>query len=78
MLVTYHNAFSYLAGATVEGGVLVENPEAEPSPWLKRVCGTAEKPLKPVVFTELQLTSGTRYVQAPSIVPRYTSCTATA
>jgi zinc/manganese transport system substrate-binding protein len=67
VLVTYHNAFSYLAeryGFEV-AEFLVENPEAEPSPRdLGRLVELLRNLSKPVVFTEPQLTSGTRYVQA--------------
>jgi len=66
VIVTYHNAFSYLAeryGFSV-AEFLVENPEAEPNPReLGRLVGLLQSLGRPVVFTEPQLTSGTRYMQ---------------
>lgn len=67
VIVTYHNAFSYLAERygfqVVE--FLVENPEAEPNPRdLAGLVNLLSKQENPVVFSEAQLTSGTRYVQA--------------
>lgn len=66
VIVTYHNAFSYLAERydfeVVE--FLVVNPEAEPSPRdLGRLVQLLKKQKKPVLFGEPQLGSGTRYVQ---------------
>lgn len=66
VIVTYHNAFSYLAeryGFEV-AEFLVENPEAEPNPRdLARLVALLRKQERPVVFMEPQLSSGSRYVQ---------------
>lgn len=67
IIVTYHNAFSYLAERygfeVVE--FLVHNPEAEPNPRdLGRLVELVKQLEKPAVFTEPQLNSGTRYIQA--------------
>lgn len=67
VIVTYHNAFSYLAERygfqVVE--FLVESPEAEPNPRdLAGLVTLLSEQENPVVFSEAQLTSGTRYVQA--------------
>lgn len=67
VIITYHNAFSYLAErygfAVVE--FLVTNPEAEPNARdLARLAQVLSEQEKPVVFAEPQLSSGTRYVQA--------------
>ncbi len=67
VIVTYHNAFSYLAaGYGFEvAEFLVTNPEAEPSPRdLARLVDLLGGMNKRVLFAEPQLTSGTRYMQA--------------
>ena len=66
VIVTYHNAFSYLAERygfeVVE--FLVDNPEAEPSPRdLGRLVALLKGQETPVLFAEPQLGSGTRYMQ---------------
>lgn len=66
VIVTYHNAFSYLAErygfAVVD--FLVENPEAEPSPRdLGRLVQLLKQQVNPVVFAEPQLNVSTRYVE---------------
>ena len=66
VIVTYHNAFSYLAedyGFEV-AEFLVTNPEAEPSPRdLARLVELLKGTSKRVLFIEPQLASGTRYMQ---------------
>lgn len=66
VIVTYHNAFSYLAeryGFSVME-FLVENPEAEPSPRdLGRLVQVLKQQPNPVIFTEPQLNISKRYVQ---------------
>jgi len=67
VIITYHNAFGHLAErygfAVVE--FLVENPEAEPNPRdLGRLVELLGRLDRPVVFTEPQISSGTRYMQA--------------
>ena len=66
VIVTYHNAFSYLAErygfAVVE--FLVDNPEAEPSPRdLGRLVQLLKQQPNPVIFAEPQLNISNRYVQ---------------
>lgn len=66
VIITYHNAFSYLAErygfAVVE--FLVENPEGEPSARdLGRLVQLLKKQPNPVIFTEPQLNISKRYVQ---------------
>lgn len=67
VIITYHNAFSYLAeryGFTV-AEFLVDNPEAEPNPReLGRLVGLLKGLERPAVFTEPQLSTGARYLQA--------------
>lgn len=67
VIVTYHNAFSYLADRygfeVVE--YFVANPEAEPSARdLARLVQLLKQQPKPAVFTEPQLNISKRYVQA--------------
>lgn len=67
VIITYHNAFSYFAErygfAVVE--FLVRNPDAEPNPRdLGRLVGLLQRLEKPAVFSEPQLTSGARYLEA--------------
>lgn len=67
IIVTYHNAFSYLAeryGFEV-AEFLVANPEAEPSPRdLAKLVDLLRGMNRRSVFTEPQLASGSRYMQA--------------
>ncbi|NLL49263.1 MAG: zinc ABC transporter substrate-binding protein [Firmicutes bacterium] len=67
VIVTYHNAFSYLAeeyGFEV-AEFLVANPDAEPSPRdLARLVDLLQGMRNRSVFAEPQLASGTRYLQA--------------
>jgi ABC-type Zn uptake system ZnuABC Zn-binding protein ZnuA len=66
VIVTYHSAFSYLAeryGFTV-AEFLVVNPDSEPSPReLARLVDLLKGLSNRSVFTEPQLSSGTRYMQ---------------
>lgn len=66
IIVTYHNAFSYLAeqyGFEV-AEFLVANPDSEPSPRdLARLINLLQRNGRRAVFTEPQLASGTRYMQ---------------
>lgn len=67
VIVTYHNAFSYLAeryGFDV-AEFLVENPEAEPSPRdLALLVDLLKRMNTRALFTEPQLSGGTRYMNA--------------
>ncbi len=69
IIVTYHNAFSYLAdryGFEV-AEFLVDNPEAEPSPRdLARLVELLRGQTRPALFTEPQLSGSNRYMQALS------------
>ena len=67
VIVTYHNAFSYLAERYhfEVAEFLVHNPEAEPSPRdLARLVDLLKGQKRAALFIEPQLTSGTRYMQA--------------
>lgn len=66
VIVTYHNAFSYLAERYdfEVAEFLVQNPEAEPSPReLARLVNLLKGREKRALFVEPQLSSGTRYMQ---------------
>ncbi len=67
VIVTYHNAFSYLSeryGFEV-AEFLVVNPEGEPSPRdLAKLVDLLRGTKSSAVFTEPQLSSGNRYMQA--------------
>lgn len=67
IIVTYHNAFSYLAEQYGFGVAefLVANPDTEPSPRdLARLVNLLQGMSSRAVFTEPQLAGGTRYMQA--------------
>lgn len=66
IIITYHNAFSYLAErygfATAE--FLVDNPEAEPTPReIARLIDVLKGMEKKALFSEPQLSAGVRYMQ---------------
>lgn len=67
VIVTYHNAFSYLAeryGFEV-AEFLVANPDAEPTPRdLARLTDLLRRTSHRAIFTEPQIGSGTRYLQS--------------
>ena len=67
VIVTYHNAFSYLAeryGFEV-AEFLVANPDAEPTPRdLARLTDLLRRTRHRAIFTEPQIGSGTRYLQS--------------
>ncbi|HBG01406.1 MAG TPA: hypothetical protein DDW87_07535 [Firmicutes bacterium] len=67
VIVTYHNAFSYLAERYhfEVAEFLVHNPEAEPSPRdLASLVDLLRGQKRAALFIEPQLTSGARYMQA--------------